>query len=66
MSINNTLKKLCTAYGPTGRENEISDVIKEMIEPYADEIKSDTMGNLIALKKGDNRRQENNARSSYG
>lgn len=52
MSINNMLKKLCTAYGPTGREQKVADVIKTMIEPYADEIRQDTMGNLIALKKG--------------
>ena len=52
MSINTTLKKLCTAYGPTGNEQKAAQVIKEMIEPYADEIRHDTMGNLIALKKG--------------
>ena len=52
MSINNTLKKLCSAYGPTGREEQIADVIRKMIEPFADDIRHDTMGNLIALKKG--------------
>lgn len=52
MSINSTLKKLCTAYGPTGNEQKVSDLIRGMIEPYADEIRQDTMGNLIALKKG--------------
>ncbi len=52
MSINNTLKKLCSAYGPTGNEQKVADVIREMIEPFADEIQQDTMGNLIALKKG--------------
>ncbi len=52
MSINSILKKLCTTYGPTGNEQQVSDVIREMVEPYADEIKQDTMGNLIVLKKG--------------
>jgi endoglucanase len=52
MSINNTLKKLCSAYGPTGREEQIADVIRKMIEPFADEIRQDALGNLIALKKG--------------
>lgn len=52
MSINNKLEALCTAYGPTGRETEIADVIKKQIEQYADEIRQDVMGNLIAIKKG--------------
>ncbi len=52
MAINTTLKKLCTTYGPTGNEQKIADVIREMVEPYADEIRQDTMGNLIVLKKG--------------
>jgi endoglucanase len=52
MSINSILKKLCTAYGPTGCEQKVADVIREMVEPYADDIQQDTMGNLIVLKKG--------------
>ncbi len=39
MSMNNILKKLCTAYGPTGRETEIAEIIKQEIEQYADEIR---------------------------
>jgi endoglucanase len=52
MSINNKLEALCTAFGPTGRETEIAEVIRKQIEEYADEIKQDVMGNLIAIKKG--------------
>ena len=39
------LKKLCEAFGPSGCESEIADIIK-------DEIYSDSMGNLICHKKG--------------
>ena len=37
--------------GISGREDKIRDVIKKEIEPYADEITTDNMGNLIARKK---------------
>ncbi|MCK5129396.1 MAG: M42 family metallopeptidase [Clostridiales bacterium] len=52
MTINKTLESLCTAFGPTGRETEIAEVIKTHIEKYADSITQDVMGNLIAVKKG--------------
>ena len=41
-----------SAYGPSGREGRIAEVIGELAAPYADEIRRDTMGNLIVLKKG--------------
>ncbi len=46
------LKKLCEAFGPSGCETEISAVIEEEMRPYADEIYSDNLGNLICHKKG--------------
>lgn len=52
MTIKNDLKKLCGAYGPTGRENEIAQTITAMVKEFADEITTDVMGNLIVLKKG--------------
>ncbi len=45
-------KKICSAYGPSGRENTVSEVIKAEIKDYVDEVYNDTMGNLIARKKG--------------
>lgn len=50
--MRDTLKKLCAAYGATGRETVVCGVIREMIAPYVDEIKVDAIGNLIAIKKG--------------
>lgn len=50
--MKDTLKKLCAAYGATGRETTVCSVIKEMIAPYVDEMKVDAIGNLIAVKKG--------------
>lgn len=45
------LKKYCSVYGPSGRENGISDAIREYVAPYADEVCSDALGNLIAIKR---------------
>ena len=50
--MKDTLKILCTAYGPTGNEYNVAEIIKGMIAPYVDEMKMDAMGNLIAVKKG--------------
>jgi len=46
------LRKLSDAHGLSGREENIREIIKEEIAPYVDEITTDSMGNLIAVKKG--------------
>lgn len=51
--MNDLIKKLVEAYGPSGFEDQMRDLIRPEIEPCADEISVDAMGNLIALKKGD-------------
>ncbi len=50
--MNELIKKLVEAYGPSGFEDNMRDLIRPEIEPYADEINVDALGNLIALKKG--------------
>ena len=50
--MKDTLKILCTAYGPTGNEYNVAEIIKGMVAPYVDEMKMDAMGNLITVKKG--------------
>lgn len=47
------IQKLVEAYGPSGFEGQMRELIRPEIEPLADEISVDAMGNLIALKKGD-------------
>lgn len=47
------LEKLCNADGVSGNEGVVRNIIKEEIAPYADEIVVDSMGNLMALKKGE-------------
>jgi endoglucanase len=46
------MKKLTEAYGPSGNEEQIRDLIRGEVEPLADEVRVDTLGNLIAVKKG--------------
>ena len=47
------LKKLNAAHGPSGDEGEIRQVIADLAKPFADEIMTDTMGNLIVRKRGE-------------
>ncbi len=44
------IKKLVEATGPSGYEAQIRDVIRAEVEPYADEIRVDALGNLIVTK----------------
>jgi len=50
--VKDLIKKLTETYGPSGREEQIREVIRGEIEGLADEVRVDTMGNLIALKRG--------------
>lgn len=47
------LKRLNAAHGPSGNEGEVRRVIEELANPFADEMTTDTMGNLIVRKKGE-------------
>jgi len=45
-------KRLAEAFGVSGFEDEIRHVIREEIDGLVDEVRVDTLGNLIALRKG--------------
>lgn len=49
------LKKLTTAFGPSGRETGIADTLEALCAPYA-QCRRDAMGNLIAHKPGSGKR----------
>lgn len=51
------LETLCNENGVSGNEHKIRDIIKQEIADYADDIKVDTMGNLIAVKHGKSERK---------
>jgi putative aminopeptidase FrvX len=50
--VKDLIKKLTEAYGPSGHEEQIREIIRGEVAPLADDVRVDTLGNLIALKKG--------------
>lgn len=52
----NLLKELTNTYGPSGREEKIRDIIKKHVCDYADEVSTDSLGNLIVRKKGNGKK----------
>jgi endoglucanase len=46
------LQRLSEAVGPAGFEDEIRSVVAEVVEPTADQLRTDNLGNLIATKRG--------------
>lgn len=46
------LEKLTQIWGASGYETEVRLFIEEQVKPYADEMWTDAVGNLIVLKKG--------------
>jgi len=50
--VKELIKKLTDVRSPSGREDEITEAIKKELDGHVDEIRTDNMGNLIALKKG--------------
>ena len=46
------LRQLSDAFGVSGFEDEVRDQITELVSPFVDEVKTDTLGNLFAIRKG--------------
>lgn len=46
------LENILTAYGPSGHEGRVANVIAAALEKHVDSLTMDVMGNLIAVKKG--------------
>jgi putative aminopeptidase FrvX len=53
--VKELVKKLTEAYGPSGHEANIRQIIREEIRGYADEIRTNALGSLVALKRGNGR-----------
>lgn len=52
MNIVQTQTRLAAAFGPSGQETAVAQLIEELAAPYADEISRDVLGNLIVRKAG--------------
>lgn len=46
------LKTLCDAFGPSGFEDSVAKTLQPIIAPFVDETRIDTLGNLIATRRG--------------
>ncbi len=44
--------QLCELWGVGGYEKGVRQYIEQLVAPYADEMITDAIGNLIVLKKG--------------
>lgn len=48
------LKQICEIAGAPGFEKRVRDLVVDLVTPLADEVKTDNLGNVIAIKKGKN------------
>lgn len=52
MDVVGLLRELCQACGVSGYEAPVRAIVQRALEPHADEIRQDALGNLVALKRG--------------
>jgi tetrahedral aminopeptidase len=45
------LKRICETPGAPGFEKRIRDLVVELVNPLVDEVKTDNLGNVVAVKK---------------
>src|SRR5512136_1562238 len=53
MDTADLLRQLVDARGPSGYEAELRGIASERLGEFADELRDDALGNVIALKRGD-------------
>src|SRR5207247_2996172 len=46
------LQTLSDAFGVTGFEDEARETLRTLVQPYADEIRTDVLGNLLVTRRG--------------
>ncbi len=51
MDIAELTMKLCSASGPSGFEDEAAKLVSELVAPYVDEVYTDVMGSVIAIRR---------------
>lgn len=51
------LEKLCNVIAVSGDEGEVRKIILDEIKPYADDVKVDALGNVLAIKRGRGRKR---------
>ena len=51
MNLKETIAELCSLPGPAGFEEQVAVHAKTIIAPYVDEVRIDTLGNVIGVKR---------------
>ena len=46
------IKKLVETYGPSGNETRVREAIRSYVAPLVDDVRTDALGNLIAVRRG--------------
>ena len=58
------LEKLCNVIAISGDESEVRKIVLEEVKPYADEVKVDALGNVLATRSGARRKKRARASCS--
>lgn len=51
MELRELIFELCGVPGPSGFETAVAERIRSLLSPFTDEVRSDVMGNLIAVRR---------------
>ena len=51
MNIKDTARELCALNGPSGFEEAVASRVKELLTPLVDEVRTDSMGNVLGLRR---------------
>lgn len=51
MDLKELTKRLCGLAGPSGFESAVRRWLADYVEPFADEVRTDPMGNMLAVKR---------------
>ena len=46
------MKQLCALPGPSGCEDAVREFALEKVKPFADEMKTDAIGNIMVFRQG--------------
>jgi putative aminopeptidase FrvX len=64
METASLVKELTEARGPSGYESEIRGIVRKRFGEHAHEVRADAVGNLIALRRGEDQTGAEGARAS--
>ncbi|CAN5473689.1 M42 family metallopeptidase [soil metagenome] len=50
------VEQLSNAFGPSGFEDEVTGIIRGLVEPFVDDVRLDALGNLLVTRSGNSDR----------